>query len=251
VSFPYVQATRHGGTQSSVNRVVIHATVSPCVRGGAKNIANYFHNTTRAASAHYVVDPGVIYQCLKETTIGYHAPPNTGSIGIELCDPQTGSASRWADANHQAMLELAAGLTREVAHRWNVPIVKLSAADLKAGKRGICGHVDVSNAWHLTDHGDPMEAGPFPWPEFMDLVKGEDDDMPTVKEIWHTDGILAAPPSRATKDNPQWRADSYLLEIYERTVVLEKENAEVKAALAAQAAKLDEIKALLAAPSGG
>lgn len=239
----FVQAAHHGGSQSSVNRIVIHATVSPCVRGGAKSVANYFATTTRAASAHYVVDPGVVVQCLTERTIGYHAPPNTGSIGIELCDPQTGAASRWQDANHQAMLEVAARLTKQVAQRWSVPLVKLSAADLKAGKRGVCGHVDVSNAFGLTDHSDPGTG--FPWAQFMDLVKGEDDDMPTVKDIWHTDGILKAPPSRATKDNPEWRADSYLLEIYERTVVLEKENAEVKAALAAQDAKLEDIKALL------
>jgi N-acetyl-anhydromuramyl-L-alanine amidase AmpD len=243
VSYPYVQAVHHGGTQSAVNRIVIHATVSPCVRGGAKNIANYFHTTTRDASAHYVVDPGVVYQCLKETTIGYHAPPNTGSIGIELCDPQTGPASRWQDANHQAMLRLAATLTRDVAARWKVPLVKLSAADLKADRRGICGHVDVSNAWHLTDHGDPMEAGPFPWDQFMQLVTQE-DDMPTVKEIWHTDGILKAPPSRATADNPEWRPDSYLLELYERTVVLEKR-------LSEQDMKLDKIMALLTQKAGG
>jgi N-acetyl-anhydromuramyl-L-alanine amidase AmpD len=180
-AYPYVQAARHGGTQSSVGRVVIHCTVSP-TRDYADNIAQYFRSTTRAASAHYVVDQARIYQCLPERTVGYHAPPNTGSIGVELCDPQSGSSARWRDADHEAMLRLAARLTREVAARWRVPLVRLSPAELRAGKRGICGHSDVSAAWGLTDHGDPGSG--FPWAHFMELVTGdalggpvEEDDM--------------------------------------------------------------------------
>jgi len=43
-------------------------------------------------------------------------------------------------------------------------------ADLKAGKRGVCGHVDVTDAWHQSDHDDP---GPwFPWDKFMAVVNG-------------------------------------------------------------------------------
>lgn len=43
-------------------------------------------------------------------------------------------------------------------------------ADLKAGRRGICGHVDVTDAWHQSDHDDP---GPwFPWDKFMAVVNG-------------------------------------------------------------------------------
>jgi hypothetical protein len=254
VSYPYVQAAHHGGKQTTVNRVVIHATVSPCVRGGAKSIANYFHNTVNQASAHYVADPGAIYQCLLETTIGWHAPPNTGSIGIELCDPQSGKASRWADGNHEAMLALAAKLTREVAGRWKVPLVKLSAADLKAGRRGICGHVDVSNAWHLTDHGDPMEAGPFPWSHFMNLVTQEDDlpldsnDLNKVHDAtWKRDDAPApgsnpndpwAPKNWDPKTNATWKHESHQVQQTQGLIVIDQKVDRL-------AAEIAEIKALL------
>ncbi|WP_446924560.1 hypothetical protein, partial [Klebsiella pneumoniae] len=47
-------------------------------------------------------------------------------------------------------------------------------ADLKAGKRGVCGHVDVTDAWHQSDHDDP---GPwFPWDKFMAVVNGGSGD---------------------------------------------------------------------------
>jgi N-acetylmuramoyl-L-alanine amidase CwlA len=90
----FIQARNHGGTQTSVTRIVIHGTVSPCVKGDARNVATDFHTTHRDASAHYVVDPNQIIQCLTVRTIGFHAPPNTGSIGIELCDPQKGGRRR-------------------------------------------------------------------------------------------------------------------------------------------------------------
>src|SRR5690349_19390522 len=111
----YVQAAKHGSSQNKVNRIVIHATVSPCVRGGATAVARYFQSAGAGGSAHYVVDPGEVVSCVKETVVAYHAPPNTGSIGIELCDPQKGPDSRWDDEDHQEMLRLAADLVRRVA----------------------------------------------------------------------------------------------------------------------------------------
>lgn len=174
MTIPFIGTSYHGGTQTKVNRIVIHCTVSPCQLGGARANARYFQTHT-TGSAHYVVDPGEIIQCVRESVVAYHAPPNTYSLGIELCDPQSGSASRWNDKNHQAMLRRAAALVRARAAHWGVPLVKLSASDLRAGHRGICGHVDVSNAWHQTDHTDPGTS--FPWSQFMNMIKG-DDDLP-------------------------------------------------------------------------
>lgn len=176
----FVQAAKHGGAQSSVNRIVIHGTVSPCVEGGARNVAKYFQSSAAGGSAHYIVDPGEVVAAVREGTVAYHAPPNTGSIGVELCDPQKGPSARWDDNNHQEMLRRAAVLVRQIAARWDVPLRRLTVAQVKAGKAGICGHVDVSNAWGQTDHSDPGAA--FPWDEFMHLVNA-DEPKPTVKPI--------------------------------------------------------------------
>lgn len=164
----FVQAARHGGSQTSVTRIVIHATVSPCVEGGARAVARYFQSAGAGGSAHYTVDPGEVVASVRESVVAYHAPPNTGSIGIELCDPQKGPASRWGDDSHQAMLRRAAVLVRQVAARWDVPLRRLTVEQVRAGKRGVCGHVDVSNAFGQTDHSDPGRG--FPWDEFMHLV---------------------------------------------------------------------------------
>jgi N-acetyl-anhydromuramyl-L-alanine amidase AmpD len=67
-------------------------------------------------------------------------------------------------------VERAAVLCRQLCDKHGVPKRKLSVADLKAGRRGICGHTDVTDAWHQSDHDDP---GPwFPWDRFMAVVNG-------------------------------------------------------------------------------
>jgi N-acetyl-anhydromuramyl-L-alanine amidase AmpD len=212
------------GSQSSVSRIVIHGTVSPCVKGGAESVAKYFQSSGAGGSAHYVVDPSEVVQCYSEKTICWHAPPNANSIGVELCDPQTGASSRWADANHEAMLVRAAALVREIAARWNVPLVRLSVADLKAGRRGICGHVDVSQAFHQTDHTDPGSG--FPWAHFMDLVtRGtvqEEDPMAGMTKqdiydaVWKTDQIAGPADAADHKTNATWQPQSILKDVQVR-----------------------------------
>lgn len=223
----YIKAAKHGGTQYQINRIVIHCTVSPTGRGWARKIANYFQSANAGGSAHYVVDAYEIVKTLPESTVAYHAPPNTGSIGVELCDWQKGKPSRWEDAEHVAMLTLAAPLVRDIAEQHDIPLVWLSPADLRAGKRGVCGHVDVSRAWGRTDHGDPHMGGPFPTNKFMDMIKNGVDDVPTTKEIW--DHEIKVP--WGTKENPAWQADSLLVEMNKKVREHEKDLAEIKAML--------------------
>lgn len=248
MAIPYIPARHHGGTQTAVTRIVIHGTVSPTVRGGARSVANYFKTVSRPASAHYVVDPGEVVQCVRENTVAYHAPPNTGSIGIELCDPQKGASSRWDDAGHEAMLKLAADLVRDVAKRWGVPLRRLTVADLKAGRKGICGHVDVSNAFGQTDHSDPGTG--FPWARFMQLVTGgdagEEDDMTP-------DTIVKVPaywadPARSKFTHPTYSV-AFLL-----TGTLNEVRAygsRIEAKLKAQQAVIEQLSTAVAALSTG
>lgn len=219
-----IRARNHSGTQSKINRIVIHCTVSPCAPGWARKIANYFQSPAAGGSAHYVVDPSEIIQCLPDNLIAWHAPPNTGSIGIELCDWQKGNPKRWDDSDHREMLERAAPLVRALANKYDIPLKWLSVSELRRGHRGICGHVDISRAWGKTDHGDPHMAGPFPTGRFMQMVKNGDDDMPTPKELW--DHEIKVP--WGSKDNPSWQADSLLVEVNKTTRKLAADMKDIK-----------------------
>lgn len=164
------------GNNKPINRIVLHGTVSPCVAGGARTTAAYFRSPSAGGSAHYVVDPVEAVQVVYDGVIAWHAPPNPNSLGVEMCDP-VGDAqgkplplSRWKDADHQKMLKLAARLVAELCLAYDVPVVLLSPADLKAGKRGICEHSDVSEAFHQSTHWD---LGLFPRRAFLRMVQAE------------------------------------------------------------------------------
>jgi N-acetyl-anhydromuramyl-L-alanine amidase AmpD len=159
------------GSNKPIKRVVIHCTVSPCEPGGARNIAAYFRSSSAGGSAHYCVDPAEVVQSGYDSVICWHAPPNPNSIGVELCDPMKGSGKRWGDRRHQDMLRLAATLVAQLCLAYDVPIRKIGPADLRDGRKGICGHDDVSDAWGQSSHWDPGPA--FPWPQFMEMVRRE------------------------------------------------------------------------------
>lgn len=182
----FIPAKHHGGnTNPPVTRLVIHATCpdigypSASRKGRAVSTAHYFQETTRPASAHYICDVSTTVQCLSEETVGYHAPPNAHSIGIEICADGGSHASfsnpahaytreQWLSPEVWPAVERAAILARDICKRQGIPPRKLTVAQVRDGQRGICGHTHVSDAFHQSDHDDP---GPyFPWDRFMAVV---------------------------------------------------------------------------------
>jgi len=162
------------GANAPVHRVVIHATapgmsgIHASDDGEARNTAHYFQSPSSGGSAHYIEDGHDEEHCVHDAAIAWHAPPNTGSIGIEICAEAHYDAAQWGTAEVKACMEKAAIRCAELCHRFGLSVVHLHAADLLAGKRGIAGHVDVSQAWHMSDHTDP---GPnFPWAYFLGRV---------------------------------------------------------------------------------
>jgi len=103
---------------------------------------------------------------VREADIAWHARGgNTNSIGIELAGYAGQQARDWKDDYSQAVLERAAALTAEVCDRYRIPVRRVRADGLVAGRRGITGHSDVSAAFRRSDHWDPGPA--FPWNDFL------------------------------------------------------------------------------------
>jgi hypothetical protein len=84
-------------------------------------------------------------------------PQMTGSQLLTFC-------VAWA-----AMLALSATLVAEITSRYRIPIVWLHPSDLLAGRRGITSHLNVTLAFHRSDHTDP---GPnFPVDRYMTWIR--------------------------------------------------------------------------------
>ena len=172
---PYLGPAAHdsGPGNKPIKRIVIHSTVSPCERGGARNIAAYFRSPSAGGSAHYVVDPGEVVQVVGDSTIAWHAPPNQHSLGIEMCDfPATGitGGKRWKDADHKAMFLRTARLVAELCLAYDVPPWFRHPLGLKLGRKGVTTHNNVSRAFRQSTHWDP---GAWPRRRFMRQVRAE------------------------------------------------------------------------------
>jgi N-acetylmuramoyl-L-alanine amidase CwlA len=147
----------------------MHSTVSPCVPGGARSTALFFSREDNKTSAHYVVDPAEVIQCVGDHTVAYHCGHNQDSIGIEMCDmPDAKSKKRWDDANHKAMLDRAADLVADLCLAYNIRPWFVSASALKRGVHGVTTHAEMTAAFHQSTHWDP---GAWPRVRFMRLVR--------------------------------------------------------------------------------
>lgn len=169
--------TKAGRTK--VDWIVLHSTENPIRPGTARNVAQWFASSSAPqASAHYVVGPDQTIQCVNEADVAWAAPgANRQGIQIE----QVGQAFKtdWTAAgvgetDGLAVLEASARLTREICDRWSIPVERLDAAGLRAGKRGITTHAAVTEAFRKGTHVDPGCKGDvrWPWDLFLERVRG-------------------------------------------------------------------------------
>lgn len=90
--------------------------------------------------------------------------------GLHLCFKGRASQTRaeWLAQGRQ--LDAGARVLRDWRDRYGIPLVKLTGAQMRAGQKGVGGHVDTVDAWHSTDHTDP---GPgFPWDVLLAKAAG-------------------------------------------------------------------------------
>lgn len=167
--------------RTSLDVLVVHTMEAPEKPGTARGVANWFASPAAPqASAHACVDESELIRCVHEKDIAWAAPGANGNgYHIEHAGYAAQSAADWSDDYSVSMLKLSAEHAADIARRYDIPVVKLSADDLLAKKRGFCGHVDVTNAFHKSTHTDP--GGSFPWDEYLAMVSVfmGDDRTPT------------------------------------------------------------------------
>lgn len=162
-TIPFVQARNFTrGRSNEIDVLVIHTMESPEHDDTAEAVANWFAGPTAPqASAHYCIDDNSIVQCVHDEDVAWHAPgANHNGLGFEHAGRAAQTKTDWNDEYSTQMLERSAELVAEKCKEYHIPVVWLQAADLRAGRRGITGHVQVSDAFKRSDHRDPGTSFP-------------------------------------------------------------------------------------------
>jgi N-acetyl-anhydromuramyl-L-alanine amidase AmpD len=183
--------------------IVIHTTEGHEHAQAAEDGAAYNQRRTDGTSAHYFVDPDSIVHCVRTRDQAHCARRNGNRIGIqyELCGRAGQSDPQWDDANSNAIIRRVAVQAARDCRKYGIPVVKLTPAQVRAGAKGFCGHVDITYAYP-EDDGDHTDPGPrFPWAEFLALVKEalspEEEFMAALSAddqralIWRVEGLTS------------------------------------------------------------
>lgn len=177
-----------------VQYVVIHSTEGSEGINSAEAGVAYDKVRLDGTSTHLFVDADNALMEVRYADTAHAARMHGNACGIqvELCGRAGQTAAQWHDAASAPMLRIAAREVAAICREFNLPVRRLSVAEVRAayyapaGQRpkGICGHVDVTGAYP-EDQGSHTDPGPnFPWSEFLAMVAAElggsiggDDDM--------------------------------------------------------------------------
>ncbi len=174
LDLPFRQARGDGGRRSLTQLLVIHATdnlradnPATKVDEAAENEAGYASHRADEISAHVYIDDDSAVQGVPLDHIAYGCYPtgNARSIQLELAG-RSGKLSPGTIAR-------AARIAATICPQWKLPITKVDAGQARRGLKGICGHADVTQAWHTgrdagANHTDP---GTFPWASFLQQIR--------------------------------------------------------------------------------
>lgn len=158
---------------SAVRAITLHTAECNCrFSAGAIRLTDYAATMSdgRRASWNFSVSNTEIAQSLPSNEIAWHAGSSRGNRtgpGIEMATAM--NTADWTDRYHQAMIAQLAKLVAGICLKYNIPPVRLTANDLKAGKKGIVDHNIQRLAFGGTSHRDVGKN--FPWSQFLQMVK--------------------------------------------------------------------------------
>ncbi len=182
--FPVVKAKffKEISGKRNIRLVVMHSMEAPEKGNTAENVARFFQNPRDAkgrpvrVSAHLCVDSDTIVQCVMDNNVAFSAPGvNNDGIHIEQAGFARQTKAEWLDPFGILMLNLSANAAAQYCLKYNLPVKHLSNAELKAGEKGIIGHVQATAIFKPNNgHTDPGTG--FPWDHFIERVQFHFDE---------------------------------------------------------------------------
>jgi N-acetyl-anhydromuramyl-L-alanine amidase AmpD len=159
------------GTQK-VRLVVVHTAEGAST---VEALGAWFQKSSTQASSHAGIDDNRVETYVPYTRSAWTLRSgNAISDNVELCGWARWSREEWL--SHDKMIRLTAAWIRGRCIARNIPIRKLTPAQVAGGQAGVIGHVDWTVGMRDGSHTDP---GPkFPWDIVIDLAIHGDAPVP-------------------------------------------------------------------------
>lgn len=242
----YIQG-RNAYSASPKYGIAIHNTSNDAPASGE---ASYATKRPDGVSSHFYADNKEVIQSLDTVSRAGHAGSSTGNynaVAVEITGVNAKSRQWWIDnVNWNELGRVLA----EVCKFYGISVRRASVAEMKANPKvkAFYSHNDMRLAWGGTTHTDPGDN--FPWDVLFTAVnaaldpKGDDDMLPDerqkLNDVWEWIALLVTNADQREGDrfhfkNPIRNIGSDIKELI-------RENAELKAQLAAMQAKLDALE---------
>lgn len=177
---------------SAIRLLVVHTSEGSENTTSAEALASFIatpRTSTNLASYHYVADTDDVIPIVPDNFVAF-ANAGANSDGLSICYPGTAAqnADQWHDANSDAMHEQVARWLADKTVQYRIPLIQLGTEQVKAGARGVCGHNEVSQAFHQSTHTDPGPS--YPWAFVLNRARqllaapNPEDKMPEAVELW-------------------------------------------------------------------
>jgi hypothetical protein len=176
-----VHPDRYGATRSTsgLRLLVVHTSEGSEGSSSAENLCSFLTSqgdrfnadgSRYGASYHYLTDTDRVLPAVPDNVVAYSAA-GANHDGLHVCIPGKAAQTReqWLDTISAGYIGQLAQVMTDLAARYTIPLRRLSVADIIEGKRGYCGHHDISLAYRRSTHTDP---GPlFPWDRLAQLLE--------------------------------------------------------------------------------
>lgn len=144
----------------SIQGVCVHTTENSDV-AYATGVAEY-QILTQSGSYHVIVDShGQIVRCNTDDWVTWSSGNKGNNVLLHIAVVGHAAWSRAEWLRHDIALAAVAKYLAYWSRRYGIPLVKITPDQLKAGVRGVVGHVDTGRAWGGTDHTDPGPDFPY------------------------------------------------------------------------------------------
>lgn len=172
-NFPFVKAKHFIkiAGKRHVRLIVIHSMEAFERDDTAENVAKFFQNPPKPASAHLCIDNNSIVQCVLDNNQAAAAPgANQDGIHLELAGFAKQTRDEWLDDYGKQLLDNAANAAGQYCLKYDIPVKRLTNEELGDREtKGFVSHAQVSEVFKKTDHTDPGDG--FPWDVFLEQVE--------------------------------------------------------------------------------